>query len=401
MATNDIKVLQEQADGSLKETVLTPTTIGAAPAVHAHSDATQSVAGFLSASDKTKLDKVSVSGNGVRINVSKGVDITDTVEGSYTEGQTFTGGNSGVIEAKGSDAAIDSSELSGGSNGLAGGSVLVSAGTSGNLVGGAGGTLDLRGGPDGGGSGGQILISGGGGTGLASQFPAGNGGSINLSGGSSNYSTGGGAGGQILMTGGNGGTDSGGNAGTLNLSGGYENLQNGGSIDLSDGGGSINLRGTGSIEFGLNGIRTTLSGTATDNRSISLPNASGILALEGDATVELVIACSDETSNLTVGANKVTFRSPCAFTLTGVRASVNTAPTGSTLIVDINEAGTSVLSTKLSIDTSEKTSVIAASAAVISDSSIADDAEITIDIDQIGSTIAGKGLKVVLIGTRL
>jgi hypothetical protein len=116
--------------------------------------------------------------------------------------------------------------------------------------------------------------------------------------------------------------------------------------------------------------------------------------------VELVIACSDEATNLTTGTAKVTFRAPYAFTLTGVRASVNTAPTGSTLIVDINEGGSTILSTKLSIDASEKTSTTAASAAVISDSAIADDAEITIDIDQIGSTIAGKGLKVVLIGTR-
>jgi Cu/Ag efflux protein CusF len=116
--------------------------------------------------------------------------------------------------------------------------------------------------------------------------------------------------------------------------------------------------------------------------------------------VELVVACSDETNNLTVGANKVTFRAPFAFTLTAVRASVNTAPTGSTLVVDINENGTSVLSTKLSIDANEKTSTTAASAAVISDSAIANDVEITIDIDQVGSTIAGKGLKIVLIGTR-
>jgi len=85
---------------------------------------------------------------------------------------------------------------------------------------------------------------------------------------------------------------------------------------------------------------------------------------------------------------------PYAGTLLAVRATVNTAPTGSTLIVDINEAGTSLLSTKLSIDASEKTSTTAAVPAVISDSALADDAEITIDIDQIGSTVAGKGLKV-------
>jgi len=31
---------------------------------------------------------------------------------------------------------------------------------------------------------------------------------------------------------------------------------------------------------------------------------------------------------------------------------------------------------------------------------LADDAEITIDIDQVGSTVAGAGLKIWLIGTR-
>ena len=116
--------------------------------------------------------------------------------------------------------------------------------------------------------------------------------------------------------------------------------------------------------------------------------------------VEIGLACSDETSDLTTGAAKVTFRMPYAMTLTAVRASVTTAPTGSTLVVDINEDGTSILSTKLSIDAGEKTSTTAAVPAVISDSSLADDAEVTIDIDQIGATVAGAGLKVWLIGRR-
>jgi hypothetical protein len=111
-----------------------------------------------------------------------------------------------------------------------------------------------------------------------------------------------------------------------------------------------------------------------------------------------IIACSDESSNLTTGTAKVTFRMPYAFTLTSVKASVNTAPVGSTIIVDINEGGSTILSTKLSIDAGEKTNATAASAAVISDTGLAADAEITIDIDQIGSSTAGKGLKVTLIG---
>jgi len=153
---------------------------------------------------------------------------------------------------------------------------------------------------------------------------------------------------------------------------------------------------TKTAQFQLSGI------TAGQNRTLTVPNASGTIALTtlAGCPAELVIACSDETTNLTTGTAKVTFRMPFAMTLTAVRSSVNTAPTGSTLIVDINEGGSSVLSTKLSIDASEKTSTTAASAAVISDSALADDAEMTIDIDQIGSTVAGKGLKVTLIGTR-
>jgi hypothetical protein len=120
----------------------------------------------------------------------------------------------------------------------------------------------------------------------------------------------------------------------------------------------------------------------------------------GPDFVSIAVACSDETTALTTGTNKVTFRMPHAMTLSAVRSSVTTAPTGATLIVDINENGTTILSTKLSIDATEKTSTTAATPVVISDTALADDAEITIDIDQIGSTIAGAGLKVYFIGTR-
>ncbi len=122
------------------------------------------------------------------------------------------------------------------------------------------------------------------------------------------------------------------------------------------------------------------------------------LAAGSAATEVLIIACSDETTAIAAGTGKVTFRMPYAFTVTAVRASVTTAPTGSTILIDINESGTTILSTKLMIDASEKTSTTAATPAVISDASLADDAEMTVDFDQVGSTIAGAGVKVYLIG---
>ncbi len=114
----------------------------------------------------------------------------------------------------------------------------------------------------------------------------------------------------------------------------------------------------------------------------------------------MVIAASDETTALTAGVAKVTLRMPYAFTLTEVRASLSVAQTGGAIFtVDVNEGGVSVLSTKVAIDNGEKTSTTAATATVISDASLADDAEITIDIDQVGDGTA-KGLKVTLIGHR-
>ena len=113
-----------------------------------------------------------------------------------------------------------------------------------------------------------------------------------------------------------------------------------------------------------------------------------------------IVALSDETTDLTTGTAKASFNMPFAMTLTGVKANCTTAPVGSTIIVDINEAGSTILSTKLSIDASELTSSTAASAAVISDTALANDALITFDIDQVGSSTAGKGLKVTLYGYR-
>ena len=115
-------------------------------------------------------------------------------------------------------------------------------------------------------------------------------------------------------------------------------------------------------------------------------------------TQSFVLACSDETTLLTTGT-KLTFRMPYAFTVSAVRASLTTVATGGTLVtVDINEGGTTILSTKITIDASESTSTTAATPPVISDTGLADDAQMTIDIDAVGSTNTGKGLKVYIIG---
>ena len=112
----------------------------------------------------------------------------------------------------------------------------------------------------------------------------------------------------------------------------------------------------------------------------------------------IIIALSDEVTPITVGNAKVTMRMPYAFTLTAVRASLATASSSGIPTVDINESGSTILSTKLTIDVGEKTSTTAAVPVVISDPSLADDSEVTFDIDVAGT--GATGLKVTLIGRR-
>jgi hypothetical protein len=112
----------------------------------------------------------------------------------------------------------------------------------------------------------------------------------------------------------------------------------------------------------------------------------------------LEYALSNETTAITAGTAKLTMRMPFAMTLTAVRSSLSTASSSGLVTIDVNEGGASILSTKLSIDATEKTSTTAATAAVISDTALADDAEITFDIDAAGT--GAMGLKVKLIGVR-
>ena len=127
------------------------------------------------------------------------------------------------------------------------------------------------------------------------------------------------------------------------------------------------------------------------------PDADPVWA-DAIPTEAIIVACSDETTDLAPAAPVVSFRMPYAFTLSEVRASVNTAATGATLQITISEDGVPILSTDLTIDAGETSSVTAAVSAVISDADLANDARIDINLVTVGATIAGAGLKVTFIG---
>lgn len=159
----------------------------------------------------------------------------------------------------------------------------------------------------------------------------------------------------------------------------------------------------------VTGLQSALDGKAASSHAHTIANITGLQAaldalqaqIEASVPTEsFVIPISDRATNLVAASNVMSFRMPYAFTLTTVRSSLETAATGSSFIIDINVGGVSILNTKLSIDATERTSKTAASAVAISNSTIAEDAIVSFDIDQIGSTIAGKGAIVTLIGQR-
>tara|TARA_R110000744_G_scaffold377273_1_gene492130 strand:- start:270 stop:3035 length:2766 start_codon:yes stop_codon:yes gene_type:complete len=225
-----------------------------------------------------------------------------------------------------------------------------------------------------------------------------------------------------------------------------EILQNGITLDIGDDGvGDTGLKTTGIDLTVLDGgtdivmrshadsgdmctIATTTNGATTiktidDNAvaahitvdadgSIDFKKTSVLQAtVESLRTESFLLGVSDETSSLTVGDAKTTFRIPYAFTLTDIRINCNTAPTGAAITVNISDDGTSIFDdganngVRPTIAATAKTSVggtahafAQGGAAATATVDIADDSEITVDIDVIGSTLAGKGLKVTLIG---
>lgn len=130
-----------------------------------------------------------------------------------------------------------------------------------------------------------------------------------------------------------------------------------------------------------------------------LPGLDGTNGTNGtNAPKVLPVACSDEISALILGTNKITFRMPYAMTVNVLKASLTVAQvSGNVLTIDIKQNGVSILSTLLTIDNTEKTSVTATTPVIISNVFLIDDAEITIDITQIGDGTA-KGLKIYMVG---
>lgn len=133
----------------------------------------------------------------------------------------------------------------------------------------------------------------------------------------------------------------------------------------------------------------TISATGSDsNINIQLtPKGTGIVKGELKRfMVRLLSSTTAQTTGTTIGGDyRISNR---AITVKAVGAYVDTAGTTGVCTFNIKEAGTTILSTKITIDSTEKSSETAATPPVISDASIAADAIVTFDIDGIQTTPA-------------
>ena len=76
--------------------------------------------------------------------------------------------------------------------------------------------------------------------------------------------------------------------------------------------------------FEVTDVSDTAQSSDGSSRKVTTANVSAAMRLRQAEVI--IIAVGDETTALTTGTAKVTFRMPYAFTLTDIRASVTTAP---------------------------------------------------------------------------
>lgn len=125
-----------------------------------------------------------------------------------------------------------------------------------------------------------------------------------------------------------------------------------------------------------------------------LDESESIINTRKNIIIILVDSLSNVTAATTVGGD---FVMPFDGYFTEVGATVDTAGTTGTMTIDINKNGTTILPTKITLDTGEKTSRTAATLPILNPATryfvIGD--IITFDVDAIQTTPA-KGLKMFL-----
>jgi hypothetical protein len=139
------------------------------------------------------------------------------------------------------------------------------------------------------------------------------------------------------------------------------------------------------------GMTATGSAVATAASAAAARSAIGI-----SYPYDLLVACSDETTDIVAGNGIVTFVVRRSFTLTGVFASLNVASSSGNVTLDVLKNGVSVLSTIITIEEGDTDSAYASTQPVISNNTFVSGDVISVNLTADGT--GAKGLKLELVG---
>jgi hypothetical protein len=121
------------------------------------------------------------------------------------------------------------------------------------------------------------------------------------------------------------------------------------------------------------------------------------LVESGDTTTIITTLTFAVVGTLAVGTDKApTILAPCTLTIVKVKLVVKTAPTGAAIIVDVHKNGTTIFTTQANRP-QIAISATTGDSGTPDVTALAETDKLTIDIDQVGSTIAGADLTVEIV----
>ena len=138
------------------------------------------------------------------------------------------------------------------------------------------------------------------------------------------------------------------------------------------------------------------SSVAAASPVTSVANKTGAVTLSVTGTLPTF----SKVSTLTVGSGTLRLPVDTAYTITGVRLTVGTAPTGASLICDVLKNGTTIFTTSANRPTIAAGSNAGGPGATPDVTALSPGDYLTVNIDQVGSTIAGSDLVLSVIVTQ-
>jgi hypothetical protein len=128
------------------------------------------------------------------------------------------------------------------------------------------------------------------------------------------------------------------------------------------------------------------------NGLLSWVGPNGLIRAKNLGAAPMVFSVSGAV-NTGIGAHRIYNDTGATLIIRSVRTAVGTAPTGAALVVDVNKNGSTIFSTQTNRP-SIAASGFTATAAAINDTVLNNGDYLTVDVDQVGSTVHGSDLTV-------